>query len=610
MGVLAPLAFAWGLLAIIIIALYLLRLRRQPRRVGSTFLWRQVVRDLEANTPWQRLKPSWLLLLQLLALAAIVLALARPFNFVASAVQGETVVLLDTSASMSATDVSPSRFDAAKAEVRTLIDALGPNDAMTLIAMGRTPAVVQNSTGDHAALEAALDALQLGTGDADLGAGLSLAAALMRGHQAEAIIVSDGNTMPATQLGQLPFSVRYIPTGASGAASDNLAIAAFAVRPVDGKQTVLARVVNYGSETHTTGVELYADDRLLDARQVELGKGQGQDLLWSNLPANARILHAHLTAGGALADDDDAWTIIGGQTQARVLLVSSANTFLEKALRLRDGLELVRTDPSTYQPSADYDLQVFDGWLPPSLPAGNLIIVNPPTSTLGISIGQQTGVTRIDGASGDDLLRYVDLSEVHIARTRQMQPAAWSHTVINSDATPLLVAGEESGRHVAVFGFDLHDSDLPLHVAFPILMQNILEWMLPTGTDITQNIKPGDAVPLTLQPGISQAWVIAPGGTRYDLDLPLVTPFANTNRLGLYTLVQKTGNDERRSYFAVNLFAPRESTLQPAARLALDASIEQAGAAPRNVPQEWWTWAALAALLVLGIEWWVYQRGY
>src|SRR3712207_6982820 len=46
-------------------------------------------------------------------------------------------------------------------------------------------------------------------------------------------------------------------------------------------------------------------------------------------------------------------------------------------------------------------------------------------------------------------------------------------------------------------------------------------------------------------------------------------------------------NIDRKSYFAVNLFAPRESALQPATKLALDASIEQTGAAPRNVPQEW-----------------------
>ncbi|NJL94183.1 MAG: hypothetical protein HC915_10875 [Anaerolineae bacterium] len=47
--------------------------------VSSNFLWQQLVQDREANAPWQRLRFSWLLLLQLLILAALVLAIMRPY---------------------------------------------------------------------------------------------------------------------------------------------------------------------------------------------------------------------------------------------------------------------------------------------------------------------------------------------------------------------------------------------------------------------------------------------------------------------------------------------------------------------------------------------------
>ena len=110
MGLLAPLALAFGLLAAPIVAMYLLRLRRKERRVSSTFLWREVLRDLEANAPWQRLRPNLLLLLQLLALAALVLALSRPYLTQASDIDGDLLLILDASASMRATDVAPSRF--------------------------------------------------------------------------------------------------------------------------------------------------------------------------------------------------------------------------------------------------------------------------------------------------------------------------------------------------------------------------------------------------------------------------------------------------------------------------------------------------------------------
>ncbi len=74
--------------------------------VSSTMLWQKLLRDREANAPWQKLRRNLLLLLQLLILAALVLALARPFFPISSVISGSTVVLLDGSASMQATDAA------------------------------------------------------------------------------------------------------------------------------------------------------------------------------------------------------------------------------------------------------------------------------------------------------------------------------------------------------------------------------------------------------------------------------------------------------------------------------------------------------------------------
>ena len=95
MGFLAPSALFFGLLAIPVLALYLLRVRGRERRVSSTFLWRHVVHDIEANTLWQRLRPSLLLFLQLLALAALVFALAGPYFLRASGIEGDLILVLD-----------------------------------------------------------------------------------------------------------------------------------------------------------------------------------------------------------------------------------------------------------------------------------------------------------------------------------------------------------------------------------------------------------------------------------------------------------------------------------------------------------------------------------
>ncbi|MGD8603058.1 MAG: BatA domain-containing protein, partial [Anaerolineales bacterium] len=81
MGFLTPAALALAILLPVIIAMYLLKLRRSEQEVASLYLWQRMVQDIEANAPWQKLKSNLLLFLQLLIVAALILALARPFTW-------------------------------------------------------------------------------------------------------------------------------------------------------------------------------------------------------------------------------------------------------------------------------------------------------------------------------------------------------------------------------------------------------------------------------------------------------------------------------------------------------------------------------------------------
>ncbi|RPI28785.1 MAG: VWA domain-containing protein, partial [Chloroflexota bacterium] len=128
MNFLAPAAFILTLLLPVIVALYLLKLRRTEQVVSSVFLWRRMVRDVEANAPWQRLRRNLLMFLQLLFLAALILALAQPFTWMEGASGQAVILIIDTSASMAATDTPPSRIEAAKNQARQLVDGL-PDDA-------------------------------------------------------------------------------------------------------------------------------------------------------------------------------------------------------------------------------------------------------------------------------------------------------------------------------------------------------------------------------------------------------------------------------------------------------------------------------------------------
>src|SRR3954447_26912329 len=122
---LAP--WQWALLALVppaIVALYFLKLKRQPLEVPSTYLWRKSIEDLHVNSLWQKMRQNLLLFLQLLLVLLLLFALLRP-SFNGSENPGERLIfLIDNSASMSATDVKPTRLDVAKKKVSDLIDAM------------------------------------------------------------------------------------------------------------------------------------------------------------------------------------------------------------------------------------------------------------------------------------------------------------------------------------------------------------------------------------------------------------------------------------------------------------------------------------------------------
>src|SRR5438067_13190470 len=108
MNLFSPLSLLWlPLIAGLIVLMYILKLKRKDVVVSSTFLWRQVIRDVQANAPFQKLRKNLLLLLQLIIATLVIFALPRPFLQRMSHGGRDVVVIIDTSASMSAVDAAP-----------------------------------------------------------------------------------------------------------------------------------------------------------------------------------------------------------------------------------------------------------------------------------------------------------------------------------------------------------------------------------------------------------------------------------------------------------------------------------------------------------------------
>ncbi len=617
MQLLTPLALAGGLLALPILLLYMLRLRREEREVSSIMLWQQLLQDTEANTPWQRLRRNLLLLLQLLILAALVLALARPFITVPAPGSGQIVLLLDASASMNAADVPEgTRFRAAQAEARTVVSALGAGDRLTLIRVAQQPQLLASASEDRLALQAAIDSAQPGMGSADWPAALTLALGGM-GQDGDftLVIISDGGLGDPALLPELPEKVTWLPVGRSG---ENLAITALATRRRAAQPAQLfTRVTNYGAQDAEVVLSLKVDGELVASAYHEVAAGADLPLVVEALPAEFDRIEASLTLPLAstvpdyLEQDNRAWALVDGGAGSRVLLLSPGNRFIEEVLRSLPGVDAWRGDLAAGLPREPWDLTILDRWQPDALPAGDLLFINPQRGNALFTLGEpQEHAQQIGLDEGDARTRFVDLDDVSVQRWTPVV-APWAQTLIEADGSPLLLAGEVDGRQVAIFTFDVHRSDLALQIAWPVLMANLLDWFAPPGLLTARaSLSVGDALQLRPPPGAEALRVRLPDGSLQDLSLarrPLI--FADTQQPGIYTLeVIESGAVTRSQSFAVNLFDSLESDILPREMLFFGQTNVAPGAGEERGQLEFWPLAALLALLVLLLEWIVYQR--
>lgn len=619
MNLIAPAALAMGLLSIPIILMYMLRLRRTEMNISSNFLWQQLVRDREANAPWQRLRFSWLLLLQLLILLLLVLALARPFQEVKTISSGRIVLLLDASASMAATDVDPSRFNQASEIAGALVDTLSSDDTMTVIRVAEVPDVIVSSSRDKGEIREAIENAEVSDSSGDWFAALTLAAAGAKGvEELNVVIVTDGG-LPGN-LPEIPGDIRVVLVGEE---SENLAITALATRAVGGGGPQLfAQLTNYGTQEAETIFSITLDGELFSAQRYTVPSGSHVDVLTENLPTDFRELEASLSqpAGSNVPDylesDNTAYAVYNPGGAGRVLLMTPRNIFLSQIFGSLPGVDLTQGDVESGLPRGEFDLYVFDSWLPPQLPEGDIFIINPPDSTDLFTVTgkiEDINRARVTAVKSDDpRTEFLDFENVNISAFQSVRGyEEWAETLIEGEGGALLIAGETDNQQVAVLTFALQDSDLPLQIAWPVLVSNLTRWYTPPrALNVGDSVIPGTAVPIRPFEGNS-VQITLPDGDDVTLNLEETAQvaFAETSQAGIYSVEVRDGDRTvSRESFAVNLFEPQESNITPRESVVIGTSAFSEAVREEVGQREWWRELAALGLFILLIEWLVYHR--
>jgi len=619
MGLVTPAAL--GLLSLlgVVVALYMLRLRREDRRVPSTLLWRALAQDPPANAPWQRLRANVLLLLQLLFLGLLVLALARPY-LPTDEIAGETLILLlDRSATMAATDVAPSRLEAAKRRLLDLVDGAA-GARVTVIAFDDDLEVLAAGQADAATVRDAVRAVVPVPVRGDATDALAFAGALAQGQaDAQIVVFSDGRFELAGDLA-LPDTVRFVQVGRS---EDNQAITALSIGGgAAGRAAELfVQVANASRAPAARRLEVRLDGVLVDARDVALLPG-GREGLTVDLPAEAGLVEARLAGSDALPLDDAAWAVRPRLAQAQVALVSDGNRFLETAIGLLPSVAAVtRVGAEAMEgPYGITDVAVLDGLVPARLPPGNLLIVGPradvaagDAGAVGYA-GELAAPVPAIAAPDHPLVAGTGIRDMAVlsASALELGPA-WTPLVVaeaGGRAWPLVAEGTVLGRPAVLVAFDLRASDLPLLPAFPLFMAATMEHLAPSRlAGIPTSAAPGDPVALRLPPRARAARVIDPAGRRTEMAVEDgAAVFAGTEALGPYTVEVETDAGVETAVFTVNALAAEPLDVRPQTPKAFAAApVGRAPGAETPVQatgrRELWWPLGMICLALLAAEW-------
>lgn len=686
MNLLGPIAMstwtyaALGAAALALLA-YVIKMRRRRFEIPFAKLWERVLDQKDSNALWKQLKRLLSLLLMLLILGLLLFAVLDPTLGGVNRNARNVVVIIDASASMKAIDggaadakpesgaAGTTRFDTAKAKAQALVDSMGGGDVAMILRVDGQATPLSRFSSDAPMLRSVIEKLQPSDTPADLPRALSAAADALAGRPNPLIVLISDGAFPVTQLGQISLGpvaaaappatgsgkslatidlggidVRYIPVGHR---SDNVGIIAFNVRRYVANKAayeVFIEVQNFGSAPAKRQITLYNDTTPVEVRELMLAPGQKLREVYRELPGGegSRLRAVLKVSAGSDADpfplDDEAFALLPARKQQKVLLVTTDNLYLEGAILVYDNIVTDKVTPTEYaanpKVAADYATVIFDEVTPDVLPPPPIALMffHPTGDKSPVPIARQ--VTRPHITDTDEhhpVMRWVTMADVNFDSSGVFAPDASRGETALATAVrdPIVVAKRSAGQKMLLFGFSLPApgrdaaTDLPLRVAFPLLLVNALDWFAGDDADLLTTYVTGRTERVVLD-GVVAATAVdikAPDGS--DLIAPVMDGLASFYApcVGFYELRVRNAPGTPLAtapsatpgapllLLAANLANAAESDIAPSAELKIGQQTLQAPEAfAVTRSQKLWIYIVLLAGLLIAIEWITYHR--
>lgn len=597
-------------LAIPIVILYLWNFASRRHEVATFPLWQQA---LARRPTWLALRSHISLAAQLIILLFLVAALAQPYWTEIFASRRNVVLVLDVSASMSATDVQPSRFEAMQKEAERIVGELNRGERMAVISAGSPGRIVHRFAEEPETLLTAVQTIKPTDGTSRIVVAVQLARRMLdEKTNPNIILLTDGAFAGAGELAGAE-DVKMVLFGETGA---NAAITKLEARPdpVQPEQYhVLVEAANYSERDIECPLEVGLADSDPQTVTLTLTAGESAQQVLTCTVGQTGLLTANLKFDDDLAADNVAHVLVQGLTRPTVTLVSDdAATPKPEFQAIKDAFE---ADPYVdaqvaSEPVTD-TLTVLFGEIPEQLPSGPLLVVQPEGccdlwNEAGVPDNASFAVKSVRAAS--PLLTGVDFAGVVVKQATRLDFKAdvpVQSLVESATGDPLYSAIDRPEGRIAVLHvhLDTDNSDLTLRPDFPTLIANAIRWLTPA-PEMRQASATTDEV-VSLASSDSSRRVTMKKGD-FEKEIAAGQTVTLLERAGVWNDPSGQAGDSDNSPFvlACNMANPSESDL----RIREDAQSDALTPIEPTSDQPLWILLVGIAILLISVEWCLFHR--
>ena len=348
--------------------------------------------------------------------------------------------------------------------------------------------------------------------------------------------------------------------------------------------------------------------------------------------AEGALLAVNLTIPDEIADvlesDDRGRLVLPPARRLDVALVTPGDPYLELALEGLPLNSLTLFTPDEYdralaRSSAEFDVVVLDRYVPEGgLPPGRFVVFGAVPPPLGLAQAEPGPPTVFITWDRDHpALRPLNLSPIAITESRPVviPPDASAEIIAETDAGPGIIELMTPEAHALVVPFEPLTTTWPFDSSFPLFVATATVYVGGSGSESAQSLTPGQILADRLPIDAKDVELRTPADERTRL---VPTPdgrvaFGPLRRAGVYRMswegsgTARDGRDGSRAVrlFAANLLDPAESDVAPADAITLASrTVAASRAGDTKINQRLWPWLLLAALAIVMLEWWIYNR--